>query len=746
MRTRLFLPLLLATSCATAQTPAPLPTSGVPGHVEPVPAGPRVATPAPPPPSRFPASRRGNDADVLHGVAVADPYRWLEDAATPEVQAWMKEQDGVARAQLAKLPARELLAKRYRELLYIDAISPPMHEGKRWFFSRKHADKEKTIVYYRDKKDGADKVLFDPNTLSADGSVSLHAWSPSYDGRYVAYALSQNNSDSSALHIRDLDSGKDLPEVIEDARYARPSWTADSKGFYYTWIPKDPSIPRAEMPGLQEVRYHQLGDDPAKDNLVVAALHDSTKFISADASRDGRFLFGFISHGSASNDIFYKDLKAPPAARKGPAPIDRPNVFEKAGFLPLAVGQPHFYGVEEWKGQLYIVTEEGAPRWHAFKVDAKNPARDQWKEIIPAREDANLDTLSIVGGRLIVSWKRNAQSELEVRDLDGRPVRKVELPGLGTSTGFVGRPDEDEAYFSFTSFTSPPEVFKTSAKSGKTTLWEAVKIPVDTSNMTAEQVWYPSKDGTKVSMFLVHRKDWQKNGENPVFLTGYGGFDVGMTPYFSSGAAIFLEHGGVFALPNLRGGDEYGEDWHKGGMLDKKQNVFDDFIGAAEYLVTEKISNPSKIAISGGSNGGLLVGAVMVQRPELFGAVICAVPLLDMVRYHKFGSGMTWTSEYGNAEDEAQFRTLFAYSPYHHVQKGVKYPPLLMMSADSDDRVDPMHARKFTAAIQWATSSEAPVLIRIETHAGHGGGDMVSKSVDASADSMAFVFDALGMK
>jgi prolyl oligopeptidase len=622
-----------------------------------------------------------------------------------------------------------------------------MHEGKRWFFSHKHADKEKTIVYYRDKKDGADKVLFDPNTMSTDGSVSLHGWRPSYDGRYVAYSLSQNNSDSAAMHIRDLDTGKDLPEVIEDARYAGASWTADSKGFYYTWIPKDASISRAELPGLQEVRYHQLGGDPTKDTIVVEALHDPTKFIGVGTTRDGRYLFGRISHGFASNDVFYKDLKAAPSKIKGPAPVDRPNVFEKAGFFPLAVGQPNHYGVDEWKGQLYIITDEGAPRRHAFKVDAKNPARDQWKEIIPAREDANLDDVTVVGDRLLVSWKRNAQSEVEVRDLDGKPVRKVELAGLGTVKDFVGRPDEDEAYFAFASFTNPPQVFKTSAKTGKTALWFEVKIPVDTSNMVAEQVWYASKDGTKVSMFLVHKKDWVKNGENPVFLTGYGGFDVGMTPYFSSSAAIFLEHGGVFAVPNLRGGDEYGEDWHKGGMLDKKQNVFDDFIGAAEYLVNEKISSPKKIAISGGSNGGLLVGAAMVQRPELFGAVVCAVPLLDMVRYHKFGAGMTWTSEYGNAEDEAQFRTLFGYSPYHHVQKGVAYPPLLMMSADSDDRVDPMHARKFTAAIQWATSSaNAPVIIRIETHAGHGGGDMVSKSVDSSADSMAFVFDSLGMK
>jgi prolyl oligopeptidase len=700
-----------------------------------------------PAPSRFPATRRGDDADVLHGVTVADPYRWLEDASNPDVQAWMAQQDGLARAALAKLPARDALARRFRELYYIDSFGVPEHKGKRWFFTRKHADKEKGVSYYRDARDGADHVLVDPNTLSEDGSVTLRGLSPSDDGRYVAYRLSRNNADSAILHVRDLATGKDLPDTIDDARYAAASWTPDSKGFYYTWIPKDASIPRADLPGYQEIRYHALGTDSTKDPVLVPALHDATKFLGVDLSFDGRWLFVTVSHGWRSTDVWYKDLKARPGdAKRRPQVVpDEGAPFAAAGFAPLVVGQDHHYAVTAWKDVFYIATDEGAPRFRLFSVAGTQPARARWKEILPERADATLGNVQVVGGRLALAWTRNAHSELEIRGLDGRPVRTIELPGLGATTAIVGRPDEDELYFDFSSYLGPTQVFSASVKSGKTTLWQAAKVPLDASKIVVEQVWYPSKDGTRVSMFLIHQKDWQKTGANPTYLWGYGGFDVNITPGWNPAMAVFVEHGGVVAVTNLRGGGEYGEDWHKAGMLERKQNVFDDFIGAAEYLIAEKITQPAKLAIEGRSNGGLLVGATMTQRPELFKAVVCGVPLLDMIRYHLFGSGKTWAEEYGTSADEKLFPAILAYSPYQNVKAGTRYPALLMLSVDSDDRVDPLHARKFVAAIQWATASDAPVLLRIEKNAGHTGADLNAQAVENRADTFAFLFDQLGM-
>jgi len=506
------------------------------------------------------------------------------------------------------------------------------------------------------------------------------------------------------------------------------SWTPDSKGFYYTWLPRDPSIPVAELPGYAEVRWHALGSDARADPIVREALHDPTAFLGAYVSRDGRWLMLEVQHGWTSNDVYYRDLKA-----------------KAADFRPLVVGQKALYTVVPWKGAFYVSTNDGAPRYRVLKIDPKKPDRKAWKELVPEGE-APIEAMQVVGNHLVLITMKNAANEMEVRTLDGKPVRKVPLPGgLGSTSGMVGNPDEDEAYFSFSSFTQPQQIFKTSVKSGKTSLWDAVKVPVDTSRFVAEQIFYPSKDGTRVSMFLVRAKDLARTGDHPTLLTGYGGFNVNMTPWFSAVAVAWLELGGVWAMPNLRGGGEYGEEWHRAGMRGNKQNVFDDFVAAAEWLVAEKITRPDRLAIYGASNGGLLVGAAMTQRPDLFQAVLCGVPLLDMVRYHRFGSGKTWIEEYGSADDAEQFKTLYAYSPYHHVDKGTAYPALLVLSADSDDRVDPMHARKFVAAVQWATASKAPVLLRVEKNAGHGGGDMIKKRIAQEVDSFAFVMDLMGL-
>ncbi|HEU4753879.1 MAG TPA: prolyl oligopeptidase family serine peptidase, partial [Armatimonadota bacterium] len=499
-------------------------------------------------------------------------------------------------------------------------------------------------------------------------------------------------------------------------------------GFYYTYLPNPPGVSVSERPGYAEVRYHQLGTDPKSDPLVHARTGDPKTFIVPDLSRDGRWLFVYIREGWNRTDIYYRDLRAGGEEWK-----------------PFITGVQAQFAVIPWEDQFYIQTDQDAPRGRVFRASTERPAREQWTEIVPEQKDAVLDTAQVVGGRLVLNYLKNAASRIEIRELDGRPVRTVPLPGIGAASGMTGNPDEDDAYFSFASFTKPSEIFRTSIRTGETKSWASVKIPVDPSPYTVEQVWYPSKDGTRVSMFIVRRKDMPKDGSTPLLLYGYGGFQVNMLPSFTSSIYPWLEAGGAYAVPNLRGGGEYGEEWHRAGMLEKKQNVFDDFIAAAEYLVKHGYTKPERLAIRGGSNGGLLVGAAMTQRPDLFRAVVCGVPLLDMVRYHLFGSGRTWVPEYGSADDPAQFKALYAYSPYHHVKPGTRYPSLLMMSADSDDRVDPMHARKMTAAVQAATGSRRPVILRIEKNAGHTGADMVRQAVDSSADAYAFLMQELGL-
>ncbi|MFI5196991.1 MAG: prolyl oligopeptidase family protein [Thermoanaerobaculia bacterium] len=674
----------------------------------------------------YPPSRTGDVTDVLHGVSMKDPYRWLEDAKSPEVQAWMKAQDDFARQRLASLPGRDAIAARLKELLYVDSVSAPQHRGSRYFFTRRHANKEKSVVYWKEGADGAEKVLLDPNGWSADGSASLGGWQVSWDGVSVAYQKRINNSDEATLYVMDVATGKvsDL-DVIEGAKYAGASWTPDGKAFYYTWLPVDPKVPTADRPGYAEVRFHKLGTDPRTDSVVKGSTGDPTVFQNAELSRDGRFLFLVVSHGWTSQDVWFRDLAA------------NPKGASETAWTPLAVGIKAHFHAEAFDGKIFVKTDHGAPKGRVFAVDPAKPDRAAWKEIVPERHDATLEGYEIVGGRLALNYLRSAVSLLEIREADGKLVREVALPGIGTVGGPEGRDDEDEAYFSFTSYTTPTSVYKTSVGTGATSLYFQVNVPADLSPYAVSQVFYPSKDGTRVSMFVVHRKDMKRDGSARGLLEGYGGFQVALTPTFSSSVIPWLEKGGFYAVPNLRGGSEYGEAWHEAGMLLKKQNVFDDFIAAAEYLEKEKWTSAARLVLRGGSNGGLLMGALITQRPDLFRVSLCGVPLLDMLRYHLFGSGKTWISEYGSADDAAQFQALLAYSPYHHVKAGTKYPAVLVLSADSDDRVDPMHARKFAALLQ-AASTGGPVLLRIERHSGHGGADLVKAAVAQRADEYAF--------
>ncbi len=670
---------------------------------------------------KYPDARREAVSDTIFDKAVADPYRWLEDGKSDETRAWMKEEDDAARAVLQKLPERDAIAARLKEVYYVDSLGVPGHRGNRYFVTWKKAEDEKAIVYVRDGKNGKDRVLLNPNEWSADGSSSLGSTAATHDGRYMAYTVKANNSDEATMYVIDVATGKKLEkDVIPGAKYASASWTPSGDGFYYTWLPTDPALTPAERPGYAEVRFHKLGTDPATDAVVRGRTNDATTFLHGWLSWDGNYLFHELAHGWASEQVFVKDLRK-----------------KEVGWTELAPGQKAHYDVEEYKDQLYVATDEGAPHQRVFRVDVKNLDRDAWKEIIPEPKDESIRSVAIRGGKLTVTYLKNAFGRLELRALDGKIERDVTLPGIGSVTGVSGLPDDDESWFSYTSFTDTWQSFALLPKTGKTSIYSTVKVPFDATPYMTTQVFYPSKDGTKISMFIVHRKDLAKGKPQRTLLYGYGGFQSTETPSFNSGIIPWLERGGIYAVANLRGGSEYGEEWHQNGMLEKKQNVFDDFIGAGEFLIREGYTDSSRLVISGGSNGGLLVGAAMTQRPELFAAVLCGVPLLDMVRYHRFGSGKTWVSEYGSAEDASQFKALFAYSPYHHVVNGTRYPALLVLSADSDDRVDPMHARKFVAQIQ-AASEGGPALLRIEKNSGHGGADLRKAEVEKGADRWAF--------
>jgi prolyl oligopeptidase len=715
---------MTALSCSPpdpAAPPAPPPSP---------PSAPPAASAPPAPPRAFdyPATRKEPIAEEMHGVRVEDPYRWLEDEKSKEVRSWMDAQNDFTRGHLDRLPEREAIAGRLKELFYVDSLGVPHRYGKRYFYSRRHADREKAIVYWKEGKDGKEQVLLDPNAWSSDGSVSLGGWSVSWDGSRVAYSVKKNNSDEATLQVIEVATGKKSEvDVIEGAKYAHARWTPKGDGFYYAYLPTDKSIPVADRPGYTEIRFHRLGEDPKKDALVHEKTGNPKAFLNTYLSKDGRFLLVYVQHGWNATDVYFRDLQDPK---------------QKDRWTPLTVGKDAIFTVYPHNGQFYVHTNEGAPRYRVLKVDPKRPERAAWKEILPERPDATLENVSLVGGKLSLLYLKDVISQIELRTLDGKLDRVIPLPAPGTATPLIGQPDQDEAYFVFTSLVHPSEIHEISVKKGDPRLFFKVKVPVDPSKFTVEQRFATSKDGTKVPLFIVAGKDAKRDGSAPALLYGYGGFQVAMQPGFRSSIIPWLERGGVFVMSVLRGGSEYGEEWHRNGMLHKKQNVFDDFLAAAEFLISERYTRPGRLAIQGASNGGLLVGAAMTQRPDLFRVALCGVPLLDMVRYHLFGSGKTWIEEYGSAENPEDFRVLHGYSPYHRVKPGTRYPALLMLSADSDDRVDPMHARKFIAQIQ-EHSTGGLALLRIEKNAGHGGADMLKAAVQKGADELAFALSQM---
>jgi prolyl oligopeptidase len=694
-----------------------------------------ASPPMPKLPLTYPPTRTVDVSEIHFGVAVTDPYRWLEDGKSDEVKTWLAAQNKLARSYLDPLPGRAALEKRYSQLLRVDTITAPDRAGDRYFYMKRKAAQEKAVLYWRPVNDPkAEHVLIDPNAFMATNNAALGASSATLDGKLLAYTLKPNNADEATLYVKEVESGKDLPgEVIEGAKYADPSWLPDGSGFIYTYLPPaDPAHPE-DRPGLAVVRYHKLGIDPKHDPTIHGKTGDPTKFVSAYVSRDGKWIFFVQQNGWDKNDLYYQPLHGQPTAALADS------------WKPIVVGKDFLYSLDPWKGEAYILTNEDAPRYRLFKVNLDDPTRAKWRLIVPESPTAVLQGLGLVGGHLVLDQLENVTSRIDICDLDGKLVRHLELPGIGTA-GVEGDPEYNELFYEFNNFTEPPEIFQTSVTDPAAKLWAKIEIPVDPSPYVVEQKFFESKDGTKVPMFIVHRKDILLDGSTPFLVYGYGGFGVNQTPGFWAGAYPWLEAGGGFAMVNLRGGGEFGEEWHQDGMLLKKQNVFDDCIAAAQYLVREGYTKPERLAVRGGSNGGLLAGAVLTQHPELFRAVICEVPLLDMVRYDQFGSGKTWVPEYGSPNDPEQFKALYAYSPYHHVIPGTKYPAVLICSAANDDRVDPMHARKMAAALQSATSSTNPILLRVEAQSGHGGGDQVKKTIEYGTDIWGFLIHELGAR
>jgi prolyl oligopeptidase len=668
--------------------------------------------------------------ETFYGNKIVDKYRWLEDGTSPETQKWVAEEMAYTRGVLDPLPGREAIHTRLSELLRIGDIGVPRIGGKFYFYTRRDGLQNQPVLYVREGIDGKDRVLVDVNLLAADGTIALDWFEPSERGKYLVYGTSASGSEMSTLHIVETKTGNILPDTIDRTGAASIAWMPNNSGFYYTRYPKKGDVPEGQERYNRHVFYHDLGTDPETDLKIFGEGRDPEDWPEVRLDNDGRMLLITVSQGWTKTEMFLMDLK------KGTPPTR------------ITTGKNFLYSGTVYNGRVYIVTNEDAPRFRMFVTEAGEYDRDDWKEIIP-QTGGVLKDAELWGGKIFAQYEQNASSELKVFDLQGQNVRNLALPAIGTVSGSGGKWDHDEIFYGFESFTVPPSIYRYDVERGSSSLWAKVDAPaIDPAAYSVEQEWYHSKDGTRVPMFLVHKKGLKKDGLNPTLLTGYGGFDISLTPSFESDIYLWLEHGGVYAVANLRGGAEFGEDWHRAGMLDKKQNVFDDMIAAAEYLISEKYTDTNHLAIEGGSNGGLLMGAMITQRPELFRAVVCEVPLLDMLRYQNFQIARLWIPEYGSAENPEQFKWIYAYSPYHHVKAGVEYPAVLFMTADSDSRVDPMHAEKMAALMQSSARNgrDRPILLRIENKAGHGMGTPVGKRIEELTDVYSFLWWQLGVK
>jgi prolyl oligopeptidase len=680
---------------------------------------------------KYPPTNKIDVVDDYHGSKVTDSYRWLEDANSPETQAWVEEQNKVTFKFLREIPVREKIRARLTKLWDYERYGIPFKEGGRYFFSKNTGLQNQSPIYTAKSLDQAPTLLLDPNTLSSDGTVALGNYAISEDGKYMAYGLQTSGSDWVEWHVREVETAKDLPDKLEWSKFSGASWSKDNKGFFYSrYDAPDEKTKLQSANYFQKVFYHRVGSAQAEDALVYERKDQKEWGFGAAVTDDGKYLAIRVSHGtSRKNGFFFREMNG--GAGAGP-------VVE---LLPEGVALNDFIGND---GPIfYFRTDQDAPRRRIVAIDTTKPG-DAPKEIVPQAAEA-LDAADYVGGRFVCSYLQDAKTQVRIFDRSGKKIGEVPLPGIGTAMGFGGKPNDPETFYAFTGFTRPTTIYRYDVATGENKIVFQPKVDFNPDDYTTEQVFYPSKDGTKIPMFITYKKGLKKDGRNATYLYAYGGFGISITPGFSASNLTWLELGGVYAVANLRGGGEYGEAWHEAGMKKNKQNVFDDFIGAAEWLIANKYTSTPKLAIGGGSNGGLLVGAVLTQRPELFGAAVPAVGVMDMLRFQKFTIGWAWTSDYGSADDPAMFDYLRGYSPYHNLKAGTKYPATLVTTSDHDDRVVPAHSYKFAAALQADQAGPAPVLIRIETKSGHGGGRPIAKIIEETADRWAFLYRELAM-
>jgi prolyl oligopeptidase len=687
-----------------------------------------IASEIPPASSRYPVTRTTNQVDVYHGVRVADPYRWLEDDNSSETKAWVEAQNKVTFDYLEKIPQRESIRQRLTKLWNYERYGVPFKEGGRYFFFKNDGLQNQSVLYTTPSLDAQPAVLLDPNALSADGTVALAGIGVSEDGSLVAYGLSAAGSDWEEWKVRDVRTCKDLADDVKWVKFSGASWRKDGSGFFYSRFDA-PSEARkmTTVNEFQKLYFHKLGTPQSEDKLIYHRPDHKDWGFSGNVTDDGNYLIISISQGTdRRNRVYYQDLSDSNAKV-----VELLNDFD-AEYAFIDNDGPVFW----------FRTYLKAPRNRVIAIDTTKPERANWKEIIPQAAET-LEGVSTLNNSFVCTYLKDAHSEVKIFSLDGRLLRSIALPGIGSAGGFDGKRKDTETFYSFTSFTMPGTIYRYGLTNQSSTVFRAPKVDFNAGDYETEQIFYASKDGTRVPMFITHRKGLKLDGNNPTLLYGYGGFNISLTPAFNVANLVWMELGGLYAVPNLRGGGEYGEDWHQAGMKLRKQNVFDDFIGAAEWLIRSNYTSSKKLAISGASNGGLLVGACETQRPELFGACLPAVGVMDMLRFNKFTIGWAWTSDFGSPENADEFKALYAYSPLQHIRSGTKYPPTLITTADHDDRVVPAHSFKFAATMQSAQAGAAPILIRIETRAGHGAGKPTSKLIAEAADKWAFLVKEL---
>jgi prolyl oligopeptidase len=677
----------------------------------------------------YPQVRRGDQVDDYHGTKVADPYRWLEDTDSADTHAWVEAENKLTFSYLDKIPYRQPIHERLTKLWNYERYTAPRQEGGRYFYDHNNGLQNQNVLLVAESLSAEPRLLLDPNLLSADGTIAVSDTAISDNGKLMAYGIATSGSDWNEWHVRDVDTGKDLPDDIKWVKFSGASWTKDNKGFYYSRYDEPKGASMRDTNYFQKLYYHRLGTAQAEDKLIYERPDNKEMGFAGSVTDDGHYLIISVWQGtSPKNRLYYKDLTQ----------NDSPVVKLLDDF------DAQYQFIDNDGSVFWFQTDLDAPRGRVIAIDTRHPERSSWKTLVAQGAD-KLEFSSVVNNSFLLGYLKDARTEVRVHDLNGAFVRSVDLPGIGTAVGFGGKRKDKETFYAFTSFISPTTIYRYDPQAGKSTIFRQPKVDFEASRYETKQVFYNSKDGTRIPMFLTYRKGIKLDGQNPVLLYAYGGFDISLTPAFSVPDVVWLEMGGVYAQPNLRGGGEYGEEWHQAGMKLKKQNVFDDFISAAEWLIDNKYTSTPKLAIRGRSNGGLLIGACVTQRPDLFGVTLPEVGVMDMLRFHKFTIGWAWTSDYGSSDDPVEFKALYAYSPLHNLKPGTKYPPTLIATSDHDDRVVPGHSFKFAATMQADQAGPAPVLIRIETKAGHGAGKSITKLIDETADTWAFVAYNLGM-